>query len=105
MPYLQTLPDGSHLLRLQVQPRASRTELAGLHDNALKLRLTTPPVEGRANKAVIDFLARQLRLPKKAFTIKSGLHSREKLVLIRGCTEEAVRQLASGREHDPLPGK
>ncbi|MDD3619315.1 MAG: DUF167 domain-containing protein [Desulfobulbaceae bacterium] len=105
MPYLQTLPDGALLLRLQVQPRASRTELAGLHDNALKLRLTTPPIEGRANKAVIDFLAKRLRLPKKAFTIKSGLHSREKLVLIRGCTEEAVHQLVAGGEHEAPPGK
>jgi len=100
MPYLQTLPDGSLLLRLLVQPRSSKNELAGPHNNALKLRLTTPPVEGRANKAVIDFLAKRLHLPKKALTIKSGLQSREKQVLIRGCTEETVRQLVTGKDQD-----
>jgi uncharacterized protein len=102
MPYLQTLPDGSLLLHLLVQPRASRNELAGLHNNALKLRLTTPPVEGRANKAVIAFLAKQLHLPKKALTITSGLQSREKQILIRGCTAEAVRQLVAGQDRDRL---
>jgi len=96
MPYLQTLPDGSLLLKLLVQPRSSKNEIAGLHDDALKLRLTTPPVEGRANKAVISFLAKQLRLPKSAVTIQSGQQSREKRLHIQGCTEETVRQLVSG---------
>lgn len=95
MPYLQTLPDGSLLLRLLVQPRSSRNELAGLHNDALKLRLTTPPVEGRANKAVIAFLAKRLHLPKKAITITTGLQNREKQVHIRGCPAETVRQLLS----------
>lgn len=91
MPYLRALPDGTLLLRLLVQPRASRNELSGLHNDALKLRLTTPPVEGRANQAVIAFLAKQLHLPKSALTIKSGQQSREKQVLISGCDEEKAR--------------
>jgi uncharacterized protein (TIGR00251 family) len=91
MPYLRSLPDGTLLLRLLVQPRASRNELAGLHNDALKLRLTTPPVEGRANQAVIAFLAKRLHLPKSALTIKSGQQSREKQVLISGCDEAQAR--------------
>ena len=93
MPYLQTLPDGSLLLRLLVQPKASRNEIVGLHNDALKLRLTPPPVEGRANKAVISFLAKRLHLPKSSLTIKSGLQNRNKEILIAGCEEARARQL------------
>lgn len=93
MPYLRALPDGTLLLRLLVQPRASRNELAGTHNDALKLRLTTPPVEGRANEAVVAFLAKRLRLPKSALTIKSGQQSREKQILISGCDESQARAL------------
>jgi len=91
MPYLLTLPDGSLILRVMVQPRASRNEIAGLHDDAVKLRLTAPPVEGKANKAVIDFLAKLLRLPKSALTIRAGLQSRHKEVIIVGCDETHAR--------------
>lgn len=95
MPYLRTLPDGTLLLNLLVQPRASKNELAGPHNDALKLRLTTPPVEGRANQAVIAFLAKRLHLPKSALTIKSGQQSREKQVIITGCDEKKARSLLS----------
>ena len=92
MPYLRALPDGTLLLRLLVQPRASKNEMAGVHNDALKLRLTTPPVEGRANQAVIAFLAKRLHLPKSALTIKSGQQSREKQVVISGCPEALARE-------------
>ncbi|MEA2115389.1 MAG: DUF167 domain-containing protein [Thermodesulfobacteriota bacterium] len=93
MPYLQTLPNGNLLLSLYVQPRASRNELAGLHGDALKLRLTTPPVDGRANKAVISFLAKLFKIPKSAIIIRSGLQSRSKMVLLSGLDEQKVRSL------------
>ena len=93
MPYLQTLPDGSLLLSLYVQPRSSRNELAGLHGEALKLRLTTPPVDGRANKAVISFLAKLLKIPKSAIIIRSGLQSRSKKILLSGLDEYNARCL------------
>jgi uncharacterized protein (TIGR00251 family) len=92
MPYLQSRPD-SLLLSLHVQPRAGRNELAGLHGEALKLRLTTPPVDGRANKAVIAFLAGLLGVSKSAIHIKSGLHSRSKKVVLTGIDEKTVRRL------------
>ena len=93
MPYLQTLPEGTLLLSLYVQPRSSRNELTGLHGDALKLRVTTPPVDGRANKAVISFLAKLLKIPKSAILIRSGLQSRSKKVLLTGLDEYYVRRL------------
>ena len=96
MPFLSTCSDGSLLLKLHVQPRASRNQLAGLYNDALKIQLTTPPVEGKANKAVIAFLAKLLHLPKSAVTIKSGMQSREKQVLITGCEEDQVRMILTG---------
>ena len=93
MPYVQTLPNGSLLLKIIVQPKASKNEITGLHNDALKLRLTTPPIEGRANKAVIAFLAKRLHLPKSSISIKSGLQNRNKQLLILGCNEENARQL------------
>ncbi len=91
MPFLQVLPDGDLLLSLYVQPRSSRNELVGLHGEALKLRLTTPPIDGRANKAVIAFLSKRLRIPKSALTIRSGLQSRSKKVVLSGLDENIAR--------------
>ncbi len=93
MPYLKTQPDGSLLLALYVQPRSSRNEIAGLHGDALKLRLTTPPVDGKANRAVISFLAKLLKIPKSAILIKSGLRSRSKKLLLSGLDEQEARRL------------
>ena len=93
MPYLKRLPDGDLLLSLYVQPRSSRNEVAGLHGDELKLRLTTPPVDGKANRAVIAFLAKLFKIPKSAITIKSGLQSRSKKILLSGLDEDRARQL------------
>jgi uncharacterized protein (TIGR00251 family) len=90
MPSLRTKSDGDLLLSLYVQPRSSRNEIAGLHGDALKLRLTTPPVDGKANKAVISFLAKFLKIPKTAVVIQSGLRSRTKKILLIGVDEEQV---------------
>jgi uncharacterized protein (TIGR00251 family) len=93
MPFLQTRKDGKLILLLYVQPRASKNELAGLHNGALKLRLTTPPVDGKANKAVVAFLAKLLKIPKSFLTIESGLKNRRKQIRIQGLSEETVRDL------------
>ena len=96
IPCLQTLPDGSLLLRIHVQPRASANGLAGLQGDALKLRLTTPPVDGKANKAVIAYLAKFFHLPKSSLSIKSGQQSRSKTVVIKGADEQQVRRALAG---------
>jgi uncharacterized protein len=90
---LQVRPDGSLLLLLHVQPGAARTELAGLHGDMLKLRLAAPPVDGKANKAAVAFIAQLLRLPKSAVVIRSGLASRDKKFLLTGIAEHEARSL------------
>ena len=89
---------GPHLrLQVQVQPRASRRELAGLHGDALKLRLTAPPVDGAANAQVVELLAELLGVPRSRITIQSGHGARRKQVLVQDLTpEEAVRRLQIG---------
>lgn len=79
------------ILKLHIQPGAKRTEIAGLHGDALKLRLAAPPVEGKANEALIAFLAKKLGCGRTAVEIIAGQTSRAKRVRIRGLTPEAVR--------------
>ena len=93
IPCLHRLPDGTLLLHLHVQPRAAANGLAGIQGDVLKLRLTTPPVDGKANKAVIAYLAKLFHLPKSALSIKSGQQSRMKTVTIRGADEQQLRSL------------
>jgi len=76
-----------------VIPRARKTELGGVRDDALVLRLAAPPVEGAANEALVDYLAALLRLPRRAVRIVSGERGRKKRVALAGVTAEAVRQL------------
>ena len=97
LPCLESGTDGSMLLRLHVQPRASSNGIAGLQGDMLKLRLTTPPVDGKANKAVIAFLAKLCGLPKSALSLKSGHQSRSKTIAITGIEEEVLRTIL--RQH------
>ncbi len=93
MPYLTPQADGSVLLRIHVQPRASHNQVAGLQGEALKLRLSAPPVDGKANKAVLAYLAEVLNLPKSALSLKSGQQCRQKTIRITGASEGLIRQL------------
>jgi len=83
---------GAHLA-IRVQPRASRSRIAGLHGEAIKVQLTAPPVEGKANKALIALLAKLLRLPKGAITVARGETGRDKVLRFEGvtCVELAER--------------
>ena len=87
-----TAVPGGVRLRIRVQPRASRTELAGLHGDALKIRLAAPPVDGAANDVLERFLARLLGVPHSAVRILSGRAGRTKLVAIDGIGEAAARR-------------
>jgi uncharacterized protein len=81
-------------LRLHVQPRASRSELAGRHGDAIKIRLTTPPVHGAANEALLRFLASRLEVPLSALRLVAGGTGRSKVVTIEAITpEDASRRL------------
>ena len=77
---------------VRVQPRARRNAVAGVLGEALKLSLTAPPVEGRANQACIDFLAELLGVPRSSVTIAAGETSRNKLIRVRGLSAAQVLQ-------------
>jgi len=85
--------EGSVLFSVRVQPRASKDEVAGEMDGALKIRLQAPAVEDRANEALIAFLAQLLKTPKSAVRILSGERSRTKRVEIRGVMQQQIRAL------------
>ena len=77
---------------VHVVPRARKNEIAGRMGDAIKVRLTTPPVEGRANDALIAFLAEQLAVRKSAVEIVAGLSSRNKMICVLGLSPEEVEQ-------------
>jgi uncharacterized protein (TIGR00251 family) len=87
--------DGSTRVRVRVSPGARKTELAGRHGNAFKVRVSAPPEGGRANEAVLDLLGKQLGLPRRALSIVSGRTARDKVVEMAGIDlEEAERRLS-----------
>ncbi len=71
---------------VKVHPRARKNAITGEIGDALKLALTAPPVEGKANEAVIEFLAALLKVPRASVTIASGQTSRNKVVRVQGVT-------------------
>jgi uncharacterized protein len=82
--------DGALVVAVRVQPRASRDEVAGEMDGALKVRLQAPAVENRANEALCEYLAALLKMPKSAVRILSGDRSRIKRLEIRGVTKQQL---------------
>ncbi len=82
-------PDGTHSIRVHAQPGARRTEVAGLHGDALKIRVAAPALEDRANDALIEFIAGKLGLAKRDVVLVSGAKSREKRLEIRAATDVA----------------
>ncbi len=81
-----------------VQPRASKTEVAGRHGDAIKIRVKAPPVDGAANEEVIRFLAKRFRVSRKSVELVSGSTSRHKQIAIQGVTPtEIVESLLGDR--------
>jgi hypothetical protein len=87
--------DGRVTLTLHIQPGAKKTEFAGLHGDALKIRLAAPPVDGKANEALVKFVAETLKLPKSAVNLKSGQSSRRKVLEVQGAEVGAIAAFAS----------
>jgi uncharacterized protein len=90
------LSPGKAVLRLRVVPDARRSEVAGIHGEAIKVKVQAPAVEGKANEALRTFLAGQLEVPVRAVEIVGGEKSRDKLVAIDGLQMEAARQRLLG---------
>jgi uncharacterized protein len=87
--------DGGVTFDVLVQPRASRAKLGPVHDNRLKVAVTSPPVDGEANAAVIELLAKSLGVPKGAVEVIAGMTSRRKTVRVSGATRTAVEELVA----------
>lgn len=83
--------DDGATLRVRVQPRAARDELAGERAGALVVRLTAAPVEGEANAALVRFLARRLGRPASAFRLVRGAGARDKVLCVVGLSAAALR--------------
>lgn len=97
------LPGGVRLA-VQITPNAKKTEVIGVQDGALKLKLQAQPIEGKANEALIKFLAKALDLPRSALTITHGLTSKKKLIAVTCATltpADADRLLNRGQTSIP----
>lgn len=89
----ENIAAGTVIFAVRVQPRASKDEIAGEIAGAIKIRLQAPALEGRANEALIEFLAQLLKTPKGAVRILSGKGSRVKRLEIRGVTKQQIERL------------
>ena len=83
---------GGVTLSVKIHPRAKKNAITGILDGALKVSLTAPPIDGKANDACIAFLAKLLQLPRSSVTIASGQTSRGKLIRVSGLSAEEVRR-------------
>lgn len=95
MSWLRASGDGA-LLALHIQPGAKKTGVVGVHGDALKVRLAAPPVEGRANDALLAFLAETLDVPKSRLYLVSGQTSRSKCVAVNDIDHASVRRRLEG---------
>lgn len=82
-------PEGC-ILKCWIQPRSSRNAVIGIHGDALKIALTAPPVDGKANKELLRFMAKYFKLPKGGIQIAAGESSRSKSILINGLSKDAI---------------
>ena len=91
-------------MALHVVPRARATAVAGMHGEAVKIRVAAPPVDGAANAELVRFLAERMGVPRGAVTIASGATTRRKTVAVRGVTADALARalLRSDPEGDSL---
>lgn len=100
-PFIHAAPEGT-VIRIRVQPGAKKTAWAGLTPDAIKVSVQVPPVEGAANRVLIEFLADQFRLKKSEVILLKGEHSRSKAILLKGL--EPGRFLALIRDLDQNRG-
>ncbi len=88
---------GGVAILVAASPRASRTEVAGIAEGRLRVRVAAPPVEGAANEELVRFLARALGVPRSAVAVTAGAAGRRKTVTVRGVTAAAAQDLLQAR--------
>lgn len=81
---------------VRVQPRSSKTEISGIQDGILRVRLTSPPVDGAANRQCIELFSRKMKIPKRAIRIASGAKARRKRLKILGLGVEEMKNILNG---------
>ncbi len=84
---------GGIILSVHAAPRAKRSAIAGMHGNALKIRLAAPPVDGKANEELVRFIAELLTCPTSAVRVLTGETSRQKRLAIYGISSEQARDI------------
>ncbi len=94
MEWINETPTGLEL-HIRAMPRASKNEIQGLHDGALKIRLTTPPIDGKANQALIKFLSKTLHISKTQIELTQGETSRNKTLRISGLSKNELQERLS----------
>jgi uncharacterized protein (TIGR00251 family) len=95
--------DGAITFAVRVVPRALRSEIAGEHEGALRVRVAAPPVDGAANEELLRTLARALKVPRSAVEIIRGQTSKTKCIRVRGADRTKVQELVVARP--PRSGK
>ena len=93
---MHSIRDGRLVFKVQVVPRSSRSEVAGEHNGSLRVRVSSPPVEGAANQELTHVLAKAFDVSRSAVTILSGQNSRLKQVSIEGVNASALAELLRG---------
>ncbi len=94
-------PKESCILRVRVQPKASRNQVVGYDEGTLRLRVTAPPTDGKANTAVVKLLSNALGVSKSRIAIVRGHRARQKVIEVEGLSDEDLRaRLAAAPAHD-----
>lgn len=89
MSWIESTPNGV-LIRLRVVPNASKNEVSGTHGNSLKIRIQTPPADGKANRTLIKFLSKTIGVSKASVSIVKGLKSRDKQIAVLGVDPDLI---------------
>ena len=87
--------ENSVIIHVTVQPKSSRDKIIGIYNNSIKISITAPPVDGKANKQIRVLLAKLLKVPKSSILLKSGQQSRKKKFLCQGVTVSKVEEILS----------
>ncbi len=93
--YIEEKPNGV-TIKVRVNPRSSSAQISGSRGDVLAIRLTSPPVEGRANEELVRFLGKKLRVARSSITIVTGHSSREKVVFVEGVDKTYVLEKLGG---------
>ena len=95
---------GDLVFNLHIQPGAKKTEIVGLHGDALKIRLAAAPVDGKANASLAAYLAKQLDVPRSQVELISGAASRKKRLRVKGAAARALAEFLSRAERTAAQG-